>query len=213
MIKTPQKYTKFLTILLLLVLGGCSATGKYTVPASNTNFVTKQDKAAIIFMRASNYGGAITSPLVSLDKDGNSEMVAILGPGEKMVHYVEPGEHTFMIVGENGDFLKANVDAGKAYYAIIRPRMGIWKARFSLTPFKALPESEEFSINSENLKEWSSSCKYTEASPAAFAWHKTKQNELKAIYNEYMPKWQAKSGNQRAAATLTAKDAFDNISF
>lgn len=197
---------KALFITSVLVLTGCSATGKYTQPAVQTNHVVKSDKAAIVFFRASSYGGAITSPLVEVDQDGNSTLVGILGPKEKMVKYVEPGEHTFMIVGENADFMKANVEAGKVYYGIIRPRMGIWKARFSLTPFKVKPEDDDFNLDGKNLVKWLKECKYTEPNDQAFAWHKTKNIELLELYKEYMPVWQRKSASQREAATLTIKD-------
>lgn len=162
-------------------------------------------------MRASGFGGAITSPLLEVDNQGNSSLVGIIGPGEKMVHYVEPGSHQFMVIGENADFMNADVEAGKAYYAIIRPRMGVWKARFSLTPFKVAPEAPEFNKEGSHIKKWSKACEYTVPNEAAVQWVNEKQGELKDLYNEYMPKWQAKSQAQKNYLTLESVDGFDNL--
>lgn len=203
---------RLLLPLMLLILAGCGATGKYTTPAPEQNMQVKEDKAAIVFMRASGFGGAITSPLVSVDDEGNSSLVGILGPSEKMVHYVDPGSYQFMVIGENADFMKANVEAGKAYYAIIRPRMGVWKARFSVTPFKAAPEKPEFSTKGNNLKEWSKACQYTLPNQAAQQWVTEKQGELKERFNEYMPKWKTKTQAQQTYLTLEAEDGFDDLS-
>lgn len=202
-----MKHVKHITIILFaIVLGACTATGKYTTSVPESNDLIKADKAAIVFMRASSYGGAITSPLLEVDEQGNTSMVGIIGPDEKMVKYVEPGERMFMVIGENADFMKANVEAGKVYYAIIRPRMGIWKARFSVTPFKLQPENDNFNLQGENLIEWLAECKMTEPNQAAFAWHTQKVEDLRKLYLEYYPDWKAKDVAKRDAATLATID-------
>lgn len=201
-----KSFLKLFGLLAIVVLSGCTATGKYTTPLVQTNQVVKADKAAIVFFRASNYGGAITSPLVQVEEDGSSSLVGIIGPKEKMIKYVEPGEHTFMIIGENADFMKANVEAGKIYYSIIRPRLGFWKARFSLTPFKEQPEHQDYNIAGKNLPKWLNECSYTEPNEAAFTWHKGKTSELKELYNKYYPAWKQKAVAKRDAATLLVTD-------
>lgn len=204
---------QLLLITMLVALGGCMATGKYTNPAPETNYVIPADKSAIVFMRASAFGGAITSPLLKVDDEGNTEMVGILGPEEKMVYYTEPGENTFMIIGENADFIQANLEAGKAYYAIIRPRMGFWKARFSLTPFKANPAKAEFNVNGEKIKEWSNACTYTVPNAKAESWHQSKKAELAGMYHEYMLRWQGKSDSDKELLTLSPEDGLNSIQF
>jgi len=202
-----KKMLKILSVLAVVVLSGCSTTGKYTTPLTQTNHVIKEDKAAIVFFRTSMFGGAISSPLVEIsDNEGNNTLVGILGPKEKMIKYVEPGEHTFMIVGESGDFMKANVEAGKIYYSIIRPRLGFWKSRFSLTPFKVNPEHADFYIDGTSLKSLLKECSFTQPSDKAFTWHKSKALELQAVYKEYYPTWQKKAAAKREAATLSIVD-------
>lgn len=201
-----SSFFKLFGLLAVVVLSGCSATGKYTVPLAQTNQVVKADKAAIVFFRASSYGGMITSPLVQVDENGDTSLVGIIGPREKMIKYVEPGKHMFMIVGENADFLKADVEAGKVYYSIIRPRIGLWKARFSLTPFKVKPEYPDYSIAGENIKSWLKKCSYTQPNDKAFSWHKGKMSELKELYQKYYPAWKQKAVAQRDAATLFKSD-------
>lgn len=202
-----KHYLKLVGIISILILSGCSATGKYSNPVVETNSsIVKNDKAAIVFLRASSFGGAITSPLVKVDDNGKSEIVGILGPKEKMVEYVEPGEHMFMIIGENADFMKAHVEAGKVYYSIIRPRMGVWKARFALTPFKQISESKDFDVNGEKLKKWLKESSMTEPNEQVFAWHSSKSGELLDMFNEYSPIWHNKDQSKRDSVTLQVDD-------
>ncbi|WP_088331951.1 hypothetical protein [Lacimicrobium sp. SS2-24] len=206
-----QQFLKLSWIFGVLFLTGCMATGKYTVPMPESNNLVQNDKAAIILMRASSYGGAITSPVMLVDDKGATEIVGIIGPNEKMVHYVEPGNHTYMVIGENADFMKAEVEAGKVYYALIRPRMGFWKARFSLTPLKVNPENPDFSINGENISKWAKECVYTVPNAEVQKWHKAKTAQLSELYNKYMPEWEQKSLGQKAAATLESIDGLDAV--
>lgn len=202
-----NKIVKILGLLAVVIMSGCTATGKYTTPLTQTNNIIKEDKAAIVFFRASSFGGAISSPLVEITNgDGDNSLVGIIGPKEKMIKYVEPGQHTFMVVGESGDFMKANVEAGKVYYSVIRPRIGFWKSRFSLTPFKVNSEHADFNINSSSLKKLLKECSYTQPSDGAFTWHRGKELELKDLYKEYYPTWENKAAAKKEAATLLSID-------
>ncbi|PZN84509.1 MAG: hypothetical protein DM484_02725 [Candidatus Methylumidiphilus alinenensis] len=48
-----------------------------------------------------------------------------------------------MVVGENADFMEAELFANRTYYVNVAPRMGCWKARFSLNPLSGKVSQEE----------------------------------------------------------------------
>ncbi len=55
-----------------------------------------------------------------------------------------------MVVSEAADFAKADVEAGKTYYVLVTPRMGWWKARFSLRPLmREQLDGKDFAEGSE----------------------------------------------------------------
>ena len=46
------------------------------------------------------------------------DFIGILSGKTKVAHLTEPGEKLFMVIGENADFMKATLEAGKTYYAL-----------------------------------------------------------------------------------------------
>ena len=124
---------------LLLCAGlssGCSASSKYMVPAAAPTGGAPADKALVYFMRPSNFGGAIRMGLF----DGEKKFLGHALPESYWTLEMDPGEHWIYGYAENLTVLKADLEAGKSYYVVARPRMGVWKTRISLT---ALAERTE----------------------------------------------------------------------
>ncbi len=95
-------------------------------------------------MRPSAFGGAVQSSVFDVATAENV-LVGIISSMAKVAYKTAPGELIFMVVGESADFMGAEVEAGKKYYALVTPRVGVWKARFSLKPMhKDELQSEEF---------------------------------------------------------------------
>ncbi len=188
-----MRIMKRLQSVWLLALFACLGTGCATPslmrPSAGEPGPIPADHARIIFMRASNVGGAIAS--TTLDITANEpKMMGVLTPMHKVACDVTPGKHTFMLLGENADFMEADVLAGKTYYAIVTPRMGWWKARFSFHPFKQVAGESEFQIGSPELTEWLSACTYVEPTPKADEWIQAKASEIKAKKEDYWGKWE-----------------------
>lgn len=182
---------KFLLSVLLLALvgfaSGC-ATGRHTVLDPTTTYEARPDKALVVIMRPSNFGAAISSSVFDATGDGN-QLIAVLGPKEKVAYYCEPGERLFMVIAENADFMEAQLEAGKIYYAIVTPRMGVWKARFSLHPFKANHIEEEFRLASSHLREWLTDCHFVNPNAAALNYGRDKAADIQTRRSEYTDKW------------------------
>lgn len=194
---------KILAVFSSVWLAACA--GSPMLPSSN-QVVTAPDpgKAQIVFMRSSFLGSAINASLFEVNGDQN-EFIGIMANGTKICKEVEPGEHTFMVVSEAADFMKANLEGGKTYYAMVTPRMGAWKARFSFQPIKNGAEGN-FSTTSDDFQDWVSDTKRVENSQKSLLWAKNNAASVDAKRNDYFTKWKAKDPAEIARQTLEASD-------
>ncbi len=122
---------KLLALLSMFLLAGCAGSSSYMsdVPPERANYTTQPDQALVVFMRPSGFGFAIQSSVFDI-VDENPVFVGIVSAKAKVAYYVNPGERRFMVISESADFMDATLEAGKVYYALVTPRMGVWKARF-----------------------------------------------------------------------------------
>ncbi|WP_394821829.1 hypothetical protein [Pendulispora albinea] len=119
-------------ILLLLTLTGCSASSDYMRPgvplAAPTN-----DAATVVFIRPSGYAGG--QLMTVLDTQGR-----FLGDSLAETYFavkMAPGEHEFLVWGENTGALRATLASGKTYYVEVSTKLGWLSARvhlLALTP-------------------------------------------------------------------------------
>ena len=150
----------------------------------------ERNEATIIFMRPSGFGGAIQSTVFDATSP-ESKLVGIVSARTKIAYKTSPGEHLFMVIGESADFLKADLAAGKTYYALVTPRMGVWKARFSL---EAIHKDK---IGTEDFKDWDSSTRFVENTPKSRAWAAQNINDIEEKRAEYLQKWNSKPAADR----------------
>lgn len=174
-----------------MFLIGCAGSNKYMKPAASgqdgpASFKLGEGEAGIIFMRPSTFGFAISSSVFEIS-EGDEMLVGIVSAKKKVFYKTGAGEHFFMVVGESADFMKANLMAGKIYYALVTPRVGAMKARFSLKPVK---KSE---LSSAEFKSWEKDCELTENTPESFNWAKKNSGSIKAKRTKYWPVWDGKA--------------------
>jgi len=124
--------------LVAAVLTGCGASSQFMKPARSVAKAPPADKALVHFLRPSNYAKA---NLISLF-DGEKAFLGDALPKTYWVKAVEPGEHWFLAHAENVSAVKAELEAGKSYYLVVRPYMGVWDVRANLTALT--PESEDW---------------------------------------------------------------------
>jgi len=92
--------------------------------------------AKVVFMRVGKMGGAISASVFDVTEPGEPKFIGIVRQSSKVAYPVKPGLYTFMVISEAADFMQAAVLGGKTYYALVTPRMGVWKARFSFQPVR-----------------------------------------------------------------------------
>ncbi len=139
----------FLLAVIVGVLPACASS-----MMMRTEEVVKPgpDYAVVNFLRPSSYGGAIKFGV--WDKEN---FIGILTPKNYIQYKAAPGEHIFMARAENWAVIKAKVEAGKTYYILGAPRMGVWKARVAL---------EVVRPGDKRIDKWMDSCTPITVDPA-----------------------------------------------
>lgn len=196
---------RLITIAFAAALLSACATGRYAAPPAEAKVAVRADKALVVFMRVSSFGYAISSSVFELKATGEA-LIGIPGPDEMVVHYAEPGKRRFMVIAESADFLEADLEAGKAYYAAITPRFGAWKARFSLHPFKQNPVEAEFTLDGAQHKKWLAGCKLIGTAQSAGEWAAKNAQNVHAKRVKYEAKWREKSPEELRVRTLEPGD-------
>jgi hypothetical protein len=197
--------------LLLTVLGcialftsGCVTSSHMTPVAGNTALPIDPAQAQIVFLRPSSYGGAIQSSVYHI-KDGKEEFIGIVSTGTKVAYNVPPGEHLFMVIAENADFMIANMLPNKTYYALVSPRMGVWKARFSLLPIHNDPAAK-YNLNGDDFIKWMGSTKFVELVESGRQWYRENAADVAEKRAGYMVKWNRMLPVDKANLILHEKD-------
>ena len=187
-----------LTISMAVVFGGCKSSGMVKATASQP-VVPSTESAVVIFMRPSVLGGGVQSVVYDTTHE-QSELVGIVSSGSKVAFKTTPGEHTFMVVSESADFMRATLDANKTYYALVTPRMGAFRARFSLRPVT----SDD--IESGRLAGWERSCVLYENAQGSRDWAVNNAPSVEKRRAQNYPRWLKKSPAQLEEVTLHAAD-------
>lgn len=163
-----------------LLMTGCASTQMNAIPKDQLVTKPEPGKALVYFVRATSFGGAIQAPLFDDDQYIGTSSAKTIVP-----YQATPGAHMFMVVGESADFLQAELLPDKTYYAEVTPRIGAWKARFSLRP-------QNGQITDKQISGWEASCKQVKPNDKGFAWAKQNAGSVQKLKQEYLPKWQSK---------------------
>jgi hypothetical protein len=185
------------TVLLALALGGCG--GGVQMLQTGEPPPLRHDESRIVFMRTSKLGGTVAASVFDVSGP-DAKFVGIVNHGERVAHAVKPGDYTFMVIGESADFMQARILPGRTYYAVVTPRVGVWKARFSFRPVR---QSE---VESSDFAGWSAGTRFVENTAETRAWAAQNASEIAAKRAQYWPDWMSKPEHQRASQTLDPLD-------
>ncbi len=158
----------------------------------------------IVFLRYSMVGKFIKSSIYEVDGD-EIKFIGILGNKKRITHKTTPGKHTFMVVSEAADFMHAELTAGQTYYSIVTPRMGAWKARFSLWPIRN-DGTSKFFIGSSDFDKWMKKSKPHVPGDKDYAWYEKHQASVAKKHQKYWPVWLEKTADELAQRTLNPTD-------
>lgn len=198
-----MKYLSCLMCAAVLLLSGCASSLMKPGDEKSISALPEQH-ARVVFLRPSALGAAIQASVFDVT-DGKPGFVGVSSVGTKVVYDTDPGKHRFMVVSEAADFLDANLAAGKTYYAIVAPRMGMWKARFSLWPVKADPKAP-YSLAGSEFPGWVQQGKLVLNTPEGEQWAKANAADIQGKYSAYLKVWDAKSPEALEKRALDPED-------
>lgn len=196
-------------VVLMLMAPPVFARKTQMVPAAEQNPHPAEGKALVVFFRASGYGGAIASSVYDAP-DAGTTFLGIVRYKDKVAVQMEPGQHRFMVIAENADFVDADLVAGKTYYVLISPRMGVWKARFSLFPIHDASD-DEYNVQSPQFKGWMDKTHFVEIGSEATAWYESNRASIESKKADYLQKWNRMLPKDRAELVLHPQDGVDSV--
>ena len=181
---------QFLATFLIII--GCSGTIKNMreIPDENLVIIPEQGKSVVIFMRPESLGYQIQSSVFEI-KGKLPALVGIIAAETKLAYRLDPGPHLFMVVGESADFMTADLAPNKIYYALVEPRMGVWKARFSFDPV------HEEKVTTSDLTDWLEDCRWVEKTAESLDWAQENMPSIQAKLDKYYPVWLQKEQSKK----------------
>ena len=186
-----------------MLLSGCASVTMNIAP-EQTLVEVKPNESQVVFFRSSFFGSAIGSSIYEI-KGEDAQFLGVLNNGNKIAVKTSTGKHLFMVVSEAADFMNADLAGGKTYYAIVTPRMGAWKARFSMWPVST-DAASEFNTTDGKLEKWMADTSLVTTSDAARAWYQKNRESVDSKMREYLPVWNQKSAGDKEKRTLKPED-------
>ncbi len=161
-------------------------------------------EATVVFMRSSMVGKFIKASVYEITDD-ETIFIGILKNKKRLEYKTTAGKHRFMVISEAADFMEANVAAGKTYHSIVTPRMGAWKARFSLWPIRK-GAAGEHQWDSKDIQKRFKKTKLITKSEKDDIWYNKNKDSVEKKKQKYLPKWETNAEADIAARTLNPED-------
>lgn len=188
-------------LIMSTIMNGYCGVSKYMKKVEGgAEIAATPNKATIVFMRPSSMAFAIQAPVIDITGAENV-LVGIVSSKTKVAYKVDAGEHLFAVGGESADMMKATVEAGKIYYVVVGPRMGMWKARFVLDPIR----KNEVKENAK-LAEWLKDCTLMEMADSAQEWLKENTKSLNKKREKCLKAWGKAGEKEKSDGTLAVED-------
>ena len=198
---------RLLSAALFLLLAACAeppppffnAMPDQTLPAP------RADKAQVVFLNPANaISGAFLAQLYEL-RGENRELLGMLGPKTKLFVNVDPGKHVFMLNQAGlGQFVEANVDAGKRYYVMTR---FVYGRGLQLRPVRPSGGDPEFTAGNPRFREWTTESQLVAKTMDADAFVAKHKERIDEAQQRGMTEWREKRPDQRAQLTLNPEDS------
>ena len=171
---------------VLLIFTGCAApTMNLSVPVTES-LTPDGDKALVYFIRPKKLGFKIHAAVYN-----DETFIGFVPYGQKLPYLADPGEHLFMVVSEAADFMKADLAAGKTYYVEVVPRMGAWRARFSLSPYT------QEALKTDTVQKFIGEARLINNNEKAYQWADNNHDSVLEKKETYYQKWLLKDESAR----------------
>lgn len=181
-----KNFKVFMLFILAMGAFGCAAPNMKLSDIAEPYVMPDKDKALVYFIRPSNLGYLINAAVYDDEK-----FIGIVPYEQKLPYLADAGEHRFMVISEAADFLKADLLSGKTYYIQVVPRMGAWRARFSLAPVT------KDDLENPKVQKWLEKARLIKNKDLAHKWADDNHESVLNKKEVYFLKWQQKPEDQR----------------
>jgi hypothetical protein len=182
-----NKTIKVIAVVILVSgLFGCATPSMNLSVPIDSGIALEKDKALVYFIRPASLGFKYHAVVYDDDK-----FIGFVPYNQKLPYLAESGDHLFMVVSESADFMKANLLPGKTYYVQVEPRMGAWRARFSLIPVT------KDQLGTDKVREWIKEARLIKNRDSAYQWASDNRDDVLKKKKAYFEKWQSKDEYQR----------------
>jgi hypothetical protein len=171
-------------LLLLAPLAGCSTTHMDVVPRAERLAAPPPGSSMVVFVRPPAFGGSDAAILL----DGD-QYIGTLDSDRHICWVAAPGKHLFTVISEAADFMEADLEADKTYYATVRRRMGVWQERFSF-----VAHNDPRSIGAARKIEGSN--EEVRANATGHQFYEKQRSKAEYIRNRWTPRWQSNQNKQ-----------------
>ncbi len=182
----PWSFARSVAVGLSVLSVGCTMRSDLmaTTGAIGSGIHPEPEHALLLFVRPSSLGFAIHPALY----DGDT-LIGISSAQTAVAYQATPGPHRFMVVSEAADFLDAELIAGRTYFVTVEPRIGVWRARFSLLPLEAHSHNDE-AARLEHMQVMGTTDR-------AAGWDRENRGSVLEKKDAYLRKWLAKPATDR----------------
>ncbi|MGB5082309.1 MAG: hypothetical protein WBO23_16395 [Burkholderiales bacterium] len=186
----------FPIIMGALLSYGCgSAPGRSAAQPSAT-VRPLPGKTLVVFVRALSSDATSVdyrrSPVFEIGSGASApELVGILPVRTMLAYQMNPGKHLFMVVGENADFMTADVVAGTTYYVLVTGRVATRTAFYALRPVTRREQ------NSNEFRELVASSKWVERTTEWDAWAIANRGFVTSRQSESYRAWLRKADSEK----------------
>jgi hypothetical protein len=172
-----------------LVTPNSAGPPKHMQEVASVDVTPAADEAVIVFARPEGSAFEGQASVFEIEDEKPAVLIGILASMKKLAHRTTPGRHVFMAIGENADFINANLDGGKLYYVLVMPE-GMGK-KFSLQPVRA-GEHEQIA---PRLAQTS----WVVTTPDSLAWARDNIDSIETKRTRHYGSWRRKPSFERLA--------------
>lgn len=186
------------------VMTKASATSNLTHIPTNIIIQSQSKESTVVFMRSTLRGVLVKSSVYEII-DGETKFIGLLKNKKKITYKTTPGSHTFMVIAESADFMLADLLPGKTYYSVIEPRLGAFKARFSMYPIRNDGQSKIY-VGSKKFDKMEYKTEEVVLSQKSIDWYNDHKKKFEKKRVKYWQKWLEKSDDKKAQKTMNPED-------
>ncbi len=189
--------------LLPLIAFVCAALA-YATPNETAakkpkkSYVAPEGKALVVFVRPKRMGKAVQFFVTDKDR----KLLTVFKGKQHATVTVDPGKHTFYVIAENAQLVRAELGAGRTYIIETRPTMGFGKARVSVQPVLR-KDAERFAESAQWIKDTDA---HTADLKAGEKWMKRHEDRVTRRIERAEADWKEDDEGYRAAHSIGVED-------